>query len=360
MTITSRPPGATTKIQGALRRMPPAAVPLALICLAGAGFLAATSSGDFLSANSLHAFLQYLSLPILIGLAQMITLSVGQLNLAVGAIGGFASCLAGLLIADYGLPPWLGALVAVLAGSAAGFANGLIVVTTRINGFIVTLATMTILTGVQYGLVGTRSISSSAWRPLAAVGDAAPAGVPLIFLIALAVSVLVSLGFKHTLQGRQLLASGGNALAAELSGISNNRSIVAAHMLSGTLCGVAAFVSLASLPAVNQSIGGDWLLPSFAAPIIGGVSLVGGSVAVLGTVLAAVIVRLVDAGRAEFSLATSWVNLVIGAVVLGTVIIGRLDERRTHARRARIAEPSPVGGTPARSNESARENPGEA
>jgi ribose transport system permease protein len=85
---------------------------------------------------------------------------------------------------------------------------------------------------------------------------------------------------------------------------------------------------VASAPGVNSSIGGDWLLPSFAAPIIGGVALTGGSVAVLGTVLAAFVVRLVDVARAQFSLDPSWVSLVVGVVVLGTVVLTQRRRRR--------------------------------
>jgi ribose transport system permease protein len=125
-----------------------------------------------------------------------------------------------------------------------------------------------------------------------------------------------------------LLASGGNPLAARLSGISNNKSLILAHTLSGLIIGIAAVVTVASAPGVNKSIGGDWLLPSFAAPIIGGAALAGGSVSVLGMVFAAFIVRLVDLARAQYSLDPSWVNFTVGAVVLGTVVIGRIREVR--------------------------------
>jgi ribose transport system permease protein len=105
---------------------------------------------------------------------------------------------------------------------------------------------------------------------------------------------------------------------------------------------VAAFVSISFLPGVNTSVGGDWLLPSFAAPIIGGVALAGGTVAVLGTVLAAMVVRLVDAASPIFKFDAQVVNFVVGAVVLGTVALGRLREvqaaRRASSLRSRRAE----------------------
>lgn len=308
---------------------------LVVVIVAGVVLLGIVSKGGLFDAISIRTFFQFLAVPILIGLAQMITLAVGQLNLAVGSIGGFASCLAGVVIADLGLPAWIGALSTVLVGALVGLANGWLIVATRINGFIVTLATMTILAGGQYALVGTRTISSTNWAPVYELGRATVAGIPAVFLIAIAVAAVVAAYFAHTVGGRRLLASGGNPVAATLAGMSNDRSVIVAHGASGLLCGVAAFVTLASLPGVNQSIGGDWLLPSFAAPIIGGVGLTGGTVAVLGTVLAATVVRLVDTARAEFQLAPAWVNFVVGAVVLGTVALGRAREVRDARATAR-------------------------
>ena len=317
---------------------------LAVIVVLGVVVLGITSGGNFFGPVSVRTFFQFLAVPILIGLAQMITISVGQLNLAVGSIGGFAACLAGALMADLGAPALVGAVVTLVVGAFAGFVNGWLIVVTRINGFIVTLATMTILTGAQYAVVSTRTLSSSNWAAISDLGKATVFGIPVVFLIAVAVAVLVSLAFNHTVGGRRLLASGDNPHAAQLAGISNDRSVIVAHAASGLLCGVAAFVSLATLSGVNQSVGGDWLLSSFAAPIIGGVALTGGTVAILGTTLAATVVRLVDSGRAEFQLAPAWVNFVVGAVVLGTVALGRArevrDARRAGAARARAPQPA--------------------
>jgi ribose transport system permease protein len=74
---------------------------------------------------------------------------------------------------------------------------------------------------------------------------------------------------------------------------------------------------------VNASIGDDLLLPSFAAPIIGGVALTGGVVSVLGTGLAAFIVRLVDVAQAQYNISPRWVDLVVGVVVLGAVLLSQ-------------------------------------
>jgi ribose transport system permease protein len=311
---------------------------LLAVIIVGVVVLTIQSAGAFLRPISVNTFFEFLAIPIIIGLAQMATLAVGQMNLAVGAIGGFAMCLSAVFMADAGVPEWLGAIAAVVIGLLAGIINGALVVLTKINGFVVTLATMTILTGAQYAVVGTRTVQASAWPGLQMLGDLSPLGIPLIFWMAIVIAIALALGYRHVLFFRNMLASGGNPFAATLSGISNSRAIVGAHALSGLLCGVAALIALASLPGANQSVGGDWLLPSFAAPIIGGVSLAGGSVAVLGTVLAATIIRLVDSARAAFQLDPSWVNLVIGAVVLGTVALDRFRQRRRRPA-IRVAEP---------------------
>ncbi|MGW2412306.1 ABC transporter permease [Streptomyces tubercidicus] len=321
---------------------------MTLLCVVLAGSLAlgAASGGSFFEGPSVRTFLQYLAAPVLIGLAQMVALCVGQLNLAVGALGGFTACLMGVLMADRGVPAGVAVAAGVLTATAVGLVTGLFIVATKINGFIVTLGTMTILLGAQYRLAGTRTVDgySAGLRDL---GRAAPLNIPLVFLTALVAAALLAAFLYRSTAGRRLLAAGGNPLAARLSGISTDRQIVLAHTLSGLLTGVAALTATASLPGVNRSVGGDWLLPSFAAPIIGGVALTGGSVAVLGTVLAAFVMRLIDAARAQFSLDPSWVNFLIGLVVLGTVVGGRIHQ--THLEK----KGSSHGRTPPEPPESA-------
>ncbi|MFF1706720.1 ABC transporter permease [Streptomyces sp. NPDC058252] len=349
MTTPTTPRPWAADVVPALRRLS-RSTSLTLLGVVVAGYigLGAASGGSFFEGNSVRTFLQYLATPILIGLAQMVALCVGQLNLAVGALGGSTACAMGVLMADAGLPAALAVTIGVLAATATGALTGLFIVATRINGFIVTLGTMTILLGAQYRLAGTRTVDGYS-ATLRDLGTAAPLNVPLVFVTALAMAALLALFMHRGIAGRRLLAAGGNPLAARLSGISTDRQIVLAHTLSGLLVGVAALIATASLPGVNRSVGGDWLLPSFAAPIIGGVALTGGSVAVLGTVLAAFVMRLIDSARAEFSLDPSWVNFLIGVVVLATVVGGRLH--RTHLGLASRTDderpPTPPGNRPA-------------
>lgn len=293
--------------------------------------LAATSGGTLLTERVLLSILTYLAVPILIGLAQMVVLAVGQMNLAIGAMGGASSALMAVLMASYGFPVWAALATGLVFSTLLGGINGLLVKLTRLNGFIVTLGTMTILLGLQYRLVRSFTVDQYPdW--LKNLGERTIAGMPYMFFIAIGTSCFVAWYFSRTVSGRRLLATGGNPLAARLSGISNDASILQAHLISGILVGIASLVTIASAPGINRSIGGDWLLPSFAAAIIGGVSLSGGGVAIFGTVMAACVLRLVDVARAQFSLDPSWVNFVVGAVVLATVTLSEWRSRRKTAR----------------------------
>ena len=299
---------------------------LAVLAVAGFVVLAIATGGNLLSAGTLGAFFRFLAVPIVIGLSQMVVLAVGQMNLSVGALTGFCAMAAAWMMLKAGLPAPVAVLAALALGLAAGLINGLLVVLTRINGFIVTLATMTIIQGLRYGVNGPDTFQGYS-AGLRAFGRASLLGLPLVFLVALVVAGLVAWYFARTVSGRRLLASGGSPFAARLSGISNDRSLVIAHGLSGLLAGVAAVITMAASGSVNASIGDDLLLPSFAAPIIGGVALVGGMVSVTGTLLAAFLVRLVDVMQAQFGINPRWIDLIIGAVVLGAVLLGTIRQK---------------------------------
>ena len=294
------------------------------------GFLALvlTSNGVFLSRASLQGFLTYLAVPITIGLAQMVVLCIGQMNLAVGTMGGVSCAIMAVLMADHNLPIWLAIIIGLFSATAMGAINGALVVLTQLNGFIITLGTYTILLGFQYRLVKTFTIDKYP-SSLPEFGKRNFLGFPYILVISLLTAVLLSLFFSRTIMGRRVLATGGNPLAARLSGVSNNRSVFIAHTLSGLLIGVASVITIASLPGINRSIGGDWLLASFAAPIIGGVLMSGGTIAIYGTVIAAAVVRLVDIARAQYSLDPSIVSLSVGVVTLSTVALSEWRRRRT-------------------------------
>jgi ribose transport system permease protein len=132
-----------------------------------------------------------------------------------------------------------------------------------------------------------------------------------------------------------MLAYGGNANAAELSGISTERTVIWAHSISGLLASLAGIMLVARLQLGQPSIGDDWLILSFAAPVIGGASLSGGHVSVFGTLFGVVIVAMITQALVIFRIDPFFVQVVLGFLILWAVGVNRLREVRFQvAKRA--------------------------
>jgi ribose transport system permease protein len=294
---------------------------LAAAIVIGAGALAAIAP-NFLTEFNLYVMLRSLSVPLLVAFAQMITLGVGQMNIAVGAIGGLVAIVFGGMMEVYGVPLGLAVPLALAIGALGGLLNGLLIVRTGINAFIITLATASAFTGINFGITG--SIPFYKMPPaLSAFGDQHWSAMPYLLVAPLIVAALLGLFFSRMAPGRQLLAFGGNPHAAELSGISRGRVVISAHVLSGLLAAVAAVLAVAQLGSAQPTIGADWLLLSFAAPIIGGAALTGGYISVLGTMFAVFLIGLIQNGMVLAKVDPYWVQFVLGALILAAVGLNR-------------------------------------
>lgn len=305
---------------------------LILIILGAIGLSLVTPR--FGSTYNFYVLLRNVSVTVVVGLSQMVVLAVGELNLSVGALGGFVTVVLGLMMEVWHVPLPLAILLALVIGSLAGLINGLLIVTSRINGFIITLATASAFTGMSLGLtqaIPFYQLPASFTR----FGQAAFGPIPYVLLVTVLLALVMAGLLGKTVLGRQLLAVGGNRTAAALSGISINRSLVWAHTISGFLIAVAAVLGTAQLGSAQPTIGADWVLTSFAVPIIGGTALAGGYVSVVGTFLAAIIIALMNNGLILIQADPYWVQFLLGVLILGAVGLGQVRvvwKARTRAR----------------------------
>jgi ribose transport system permease protein len=277
----------------------------------------------FLSGFNLFALGRDIAIFTVIGLAQMVVLSMGAMNLAVGAIGGVVAIFAGWLMQAVGLPARLGVLLAVALGTSMGWFNGWLVVRTGMSSFIVTLAMASVYTGLMIIITQAQAFSS---LPIGftAFGQGSVAGLsPLVILMLVVVVALVVI-YRNTELGRWMLTVGANRRAAELSGVPVERTIQIGHALSGLLAAVAGIMLTARLASAVPSIGTDWVLPSFLAPVLGGTLLSGGVVSVVGTLLGGVLVVSITNGLDLMQVNSFWVQFFQGIVLLVAVGIDRL------------------------------------
>jgi ribose transport system permease protein len=123
------------------------------------------------------------------------------------------------------------------------------------------------------------------------------------------------------------LATGANPLAARFSAIPVDRTVVSAHVLSAALGGVAAILQVSRLAVGSPAVGQDWLLPSFAASVLGGTLLGGGKVSVIGTVLGAALLAMVANALVLFGVNQYWYQAGLGLIILGAVGVDQLRQR---------------------------------
>lgn len=275
---------------------------------------------------------------ILISLSMMSVIVSGGLDLSIGAIGVCASILVGWLmqVCQWPMPASVAAGLAL--GGLLGFANGQAIVRTGMHSFVVTLATMSVFFGGMIVLTKARpfdslpeDFSSPAQRHL--IGAVSPL-LACSLLIACAMAYL----YRLTDVGRNMLAVGANARAALLSGVSVTRAVTLCHVLAGGLAAVAGVMlsmrNGAAIPSMAGNLGQDWLLPAFLGPVLGGTPLSGGRASVLGAVLGAMLVSVIDNGLLLLHVGAFWLQFFLGALLLGAVLVDKA-RMRVFAHRER-------------------------
>ena len=278
---------------------------------------------NFLTEFNLYVLSRGVAVTLIVAYAQLMVLVVGQLNLAVGATGGMVAVCTGGMMEVWGVPtvPALG--LGLLLGIGAGLANGLLTTKTGINGFIITLATASAFAGITIGLNDAKPFYELP-QGFVDFGQARTGPFPHIAIVTLLVATGLGLLFNKTLLGRQILAVGGNARAAALSGIPVNRIVVIVFTFSALLSSIAALLLMSRLGSAQPSIGSDWLLPSFAIPIVAGIALSGGTAPVLCTALAAFLIALIENGLVLTKADPYWIQFLLGAIILAAVGLNRL------------------------------------
>jgi ribose transport system permease protein len=300
--------------------------PLAIIVVAS--IVVSLFDPSFLSPFNIQILMLAVAVNSVIAMSQMVIVGIGQMNLAIGAIGGLAAIAFAGMMQIWGLPPWLAALAALVLGVGAGLANGLLISATGISAFIITLASLSIFKGINLGITHAQPFYGVP-ESVKAFGNTTMFG-PIPWLALPAALVLAAMWYLLYRQriGRYILAVGGNQSAAELSGISVSRAVLWAHGLSGFLAALAGVMLVARLQIGEPTIGDDWLILSFAAPVIGGAVLAGGHVSVFGTLAGVVIVAIITQALVIFRIDPFFVQVVLGLLILWAVGINRLREVR--------------------------------
>ncbi|PTW49647.1 ABC transporter permease [Rhodovulum kholense] len=289
---------------------------------------------------------------VFLAIAQTLPVPLGGLDLSVGAEMTLANCLASELVTGPPLQVALGMAATLLAGTAFGALNGLVVVYGRLQPIIATLATGAIAIGLALILrprPGGRVDADLSWAltndlaELVATWNLADpeaawlrpvAWIPVPILIVLVVALGVWLPFRRSLTGRTVYAIGSAEPAAVLSGLPVARARIAAFTLAGffAACGGLCLAIQTSSGNADIAQAGTYTLNSIAAVVLGGTSLMGGVGGALGSIVGALLVRTLSFYFRILSVDPLLQPLIEGAVLLAAVSLGALRTLRVRNR----------------------------
>ena len=281
----------------------------------------------FFSSFNLNTLALFSSIAVLVGIGQLMVLAIGQFNLAIGAMGASGGVTAAALMQVFRVPITLAILAGLVAGLIAGLAQGLLIAYTPLNPFIVTLALASVYLGAATGMTGAVAFNTLPGG-FDNIGTVLWFSVTDEWWIVLAIAVFVWFLFHGTAAGPRLLATGGDRNAAFASGVQVKSLTVAAHAASGVLGAAAGILLAAQLGSAQISIGGDWLLISFAGPVLGGTSISGGRVSVVGAILGGCLMTVLQNGLVIAGASPYWVDSFYGVALVFAFAVDRL--RRHH------------------------------
>ncbi|RUQ32871.1 ribose ABC transporter permease [Peribacillus cavernae] len=268
--------------------------------------------------NIMNVFRQ-VSIIAIIGSGMTLVILIAGIDLSVGAVMAFSGAiLAGILTA--GFPLSVALLGALAVGLLFGVFNGFVVARFGVPSFIVTLATMVIARGMT--LVYTKGyplvVSNELYRY---IGNGKFFGVPIPIIIMFAVFGFMYWMLKYTSFGRYIYAIGGNEETAILAGINVKSIKVAVFGIAGLLSALSAVIYTSRLMSAQPTAGSGIELDAIAAVIIGGTSLTGGKGGVIGTLIGALIMGVLDNVLNLMNVSPFYQSIAKGLVILVAVLV---------------------------------------
>ncbi|MBL8129043.1 MAG: ABC transporter permease [Chloroflexia bacterium] len=297
---------------------------------------------NFLSAFNVFNVMRQISFIGILAVGMTFVILTAGIDLSVGSLLAFSgivcasvakgsrSLLEGGVTDPGGARVLLAALAAILTGVIIGLLQGSLTARAGIPAFIVTLGGLGAWRGATLLWSDGQPISSFSddfkfWGQ----GFIGPLPVPVIFFLAMVVIGQIIL--KYTQYGRWIYALGGNPEASRLSGLNVKMLTTSVYVISGFCAGLAGFLLTSRLNSAEQVAGQGYELQAIAAVVIGGTSLFGGQGSMIGTLIGAMLIGVLNNGLVILNVSPYYQQIVIGAIIVLSVYIDQLAKQRSRA-----------------------------
>jgi ribose transport system permease protein len=284
----------------------------------------------------------------ILSLAAMIPMAAGRIDLTIGYGIVLWHVLAISLQTMFGLPWPVAVLVVILLGAFTGFLNGLLVEIAKIDSFIATLGTGTVLYAIALWHTGGRQVVGMLPQGFYALNGTMVFGLPITGIYVLVLAFVMWIVLEYLPIGRYVYAIGANPKAAALNGIPVRRFVIGAFITSGTLAAIAGVLLASKLRIGQASVGLEYLLPALVGAFLGSTTIKPGRVNVWGTMIGVIILAVGIAGIQQFGGSFYVEPLFNGVTLLVAIgIAGYAQRRRSHAGRMAPVQKPQLSAAPA-------------
>lgn len=282
--------------------------------------LSSVSPVFFTTRNFINIFKQT-AITSILAIGMTFVLLTGGIDLSVGSVTALAGVFAAYVgIADKGLPLVVCYIVAIATGVICGLINGIGVAYVGFPPFIMTLGMMGIARGAAQVFTGGKPIFGVT-DAFANIAGGLTFGIPnLVYYMAI-IFVIGLVVLSKTLPGRRIYAIGGNYEAARLAGVNVKRYLAGVYVVCGALAGLCGILMASRITSGNPTAASSYEMDAISAAVIGGVSMTGGSGSLVGTIIGAFILIVIQNGFDILGISPFYKQIVQGAIILFAVFI---------------------------------------
>lgn len=291
---------------------------------------------NYFTVTNLMNILTACSLMGFVAIGETYLIIANQIDLTAGATAAFAGVLAATFL-KMGLPGFVVLIIGVLAGVLIGAVNATMINYLKLQPFIATLSTMSIVRGFAYILCNGKAVSASA-KHFTIFGSYRIFGiVPLPVLILLVAFLVFGYILKNTYFGRSVYVLGGNAYAARLAGLNPQKTIYKLHIMEGALTALAGVLLAARMNSGQPSACDGLEFDAVTAAVLGGCAMTGGVGTMFGTFIGMVILQGFNTGMNMVGLQTFWQEVAKGLLLVAALA---MDFYRKKSREKKLLEES--------------------
>lgn len=293
------------------------------------GIILSFLSPNFFSVANISTTAIGMSSDGIITVGMTVAIVLGGFDLSVGSVLALSGVVVGALFLA-GVNIWLAALIALLVGMICGLINGYFIGKVGLNPFITTLGMMSVARGGSYVLTQGSPLSLSGLsKGFSFLGSGDIAGFPVMVLIFVLIALVMDFAMRRSAPLRQVFYVGSSEKAAVLSGINVTKVKIWVFFLTSVLATIAGILTVSRFTVAAPNAGVSAEMRAIAACVIGGASLAGGEGTILGAVLGAVLLALVNNALILLNVSVYWQDLITGIILISAVLIDFLTHRKS-------------------------------